>query len=148
MKRAFTLIELLVVMAMIAIIAAAMTTGVANAQRRARTARASTEAREITNAILAFRNFDEDGSLDAYTMEEQEATESNLGFILGKVKTRNSDVPVLYNASITGGKILDPWGNPYRVTVRKGETITPPGVGSAKIRMFYPNWHRLTGGER
>ena len=145
MRRGFTLIELMVVMAMIAIIAGALTTGVAKAQRRTKISRAQTEAREITNAILAYQNYDEDGSLSKYTMNDQEADEGSLGFILGKVKSRNSDVPVLYNAAITGGKILDPWGHPYRITVKQGETINPPGVSGVKIRMFYPNWHRIGG---
>ena len=143
MRKGFTLIELLVVVAMIAIIAGALTTGVARAQRRAKISRAQTEAREITNAILAYANYDEDGSLAKYTMNDQEAEEGRLGFILGKVRSRGVNVPVLYNAAITGGKILDPWGNPYRITVKQGESINPPGVNGVKIRMFYPNWHRV-----
>ena len=143
MRKAFTLIELMVVVAMIAIIAGALTSGVAKAQHRSKISRAQTEAREITNAILAYQNYDEDGSLSKYTMNDQEADEGSLGFILGKVKSRNSDVPVLYNAALTGGKILDPWGHPYRITVKQGESINPPGVNGVKIRMFYPNWHRV-----
>lgn len=143
MRKAFTLIELMVVMAMIAVIAGALTSGVAKAQQRSKISRAQTEAREITNAILAYANYDEDGSLDKFLMEDQEAEEGKLGFILGKVKSRNSDVPVLYNAALTRGKILDPWGNPYRITVKQGESINPPGVNGVKIRMFYPNWHRV-----
>lgn len=137
------MIELMVVMAMIAVIAGALTSGVAKAQKRSKISRAQTEAREITNAILAYQNYDEDGSLDKFLMEDQEAEEGKLGFILGKVKSRNSDVPVLYNAALTGGKILDPWGHPYRITVKKGDSINPPGVNGVKIRMFYPNWHRV-----
>ena len=141
--RGFTLIELMVVMAMIAVIAGALTSGVAKAQQRSKISRAQTEAREITNAILAYQNYDEDGSLAKFVMEDQEAEEGKLGFILGKVTSRNSDVPVLYNAALTGGKILDPWGHPYRITIKQGETINPPGVSGVKIRMFYPNWHRV-----
>ena len=143
MKRGFTLIELLVVITMIAIIAGALTTGVAASQRRTKISRAQTEAREITNAILAYQNYDEDGSLSQYTMNDQEAEEGRLGFILGKVKSRNVDVPVLYNAAISGGMIRDPWGNPYRITIKQGETINPPGVSTLKTRMFFPNWHRV-----
>ena len=146
MRRGFTLVELMVVLAMIAIIAAALSTGVTSAQRRMRISRAQTEAREITNAILAYQNYDEAGSLSKYTMNDQEADESSLGFILGKVTARNANVPVLYNAAITGGRILDPWGHPYRITVKQGETINPPGVSGVRIRPFYPNWHRIGGG--
>ena len=148
MKRAFTLVELIVVVAMIAILAAAMSSGVAKARRRAMVAKAEAETREITNAILSYQNFDQDGSLKSYVMNDAEATETSLGFILGKVKSRNVTVPVLYNAALTGGRMLDPWGKPYRVTVKKGETVSPPGVGSMSTGVFYPNWHRLRGGER
>ena len=131
---------------MIAIIAGALTTGVARAQRRTKISRAQTEAREITNAILAYANFSEDGTLSELEgLQDSEATEANMKYILGKVKSRNIDVPVLYNAAITGGRILDPWGHPYRVTVKKGERINPPGVNGVKVRMFYPNWHRIGG---
>ena len=142
MRKAFTLIELLVVVAMVAVLIGAFTSGIAKAQRRSKISRAQTEAREITNAILAYQNFDEEGKLPR-TMDEEEAGEGSLAFILGKVKSRNSDVPVLYNAALTGGKILDPWGHPYRITIKQGETINPPGVNGVKIRMFYPNWHRV-----
>ena len=142
-ERGFTLIELMVVIAMIAIIAGAMTSGVAKAQRRTKISRAQTEAREITNAILAYQNYDEDGSLSKYVMNDREADEGSLAFILGKVKARNSDVPVLYNAALSRGRILDPWGNPYRITIKQGDKINPPGVNGVKIRMFYPNWHRV-----
>lgn len=146
MRRAFTLIELLVVIAMIAIIAGALSTGVAKAQRRSKISRAQTEAREITNAILAYANYAEDGTLSELEgLNEDEATENNLKYILGKTTSRNSQVPVLYNAALKGGKILDPWGNPYRITVKKGQKINPPSVNGVKIRMFYPNWHRIGG---
>ena len=143
MRKAFTLVELMAVLMIISLLIAVLTTSVSRAQRRALMARADTEAREITNAILAYQNFDEDGSLQKYVMEDAEAGEGNLGFILGKVKARNSAVPVLYNAAISGGKIRDPWGHPYRITIRQGEHINPPGVNNLKIRLFYPNWHRI-----
>lgn len=146
MRRGFTIVELMAVLGIIVALTAAMTTSVTHARRRALVSRAETEAREITNAILAYQNFDEDGSLSQYLMEEQEADEGKLGFILGKVKARNNDVPVLYNAALVGGKILDPWGHPYRITIKQGEKVSPPGVSGVKIRTFSPNWHRLTGG--
>ena len=144
MRRGFTLIELMVVVAMIAIIAASMTTAVAQAQRRAKVSRAETEAHELTNAILAWQNYDENGSLSKFTMEDAEADESKLGFVLGKETGRGGmKVPVLFNATIANGKLVDPWGNPYRVTIKQGATINPPGVPNMNVRVFYPNWHRV-----
>lgn len=150
MKRGgFTLIELLVVVAMIMLLAGAMTASVSGARARAKVSRAQADVREITNAILAYANYTDDGTLSSVTLNEAEATESNLGFILGQgSSSRGGKVPVLYNASLTGGRVLDPWGKPYRVTVKAGETVSPPGVQSLSIRLFYPNWHRLTEAER
>ena len=147
-RRGFTLVELIVVVAMILVLAGAMATSVSNARRRARLSRAQTEVREITNAILSYANYTEDGTLSAQTMNEAVADDSNLAFILGKgPKQRNSTVPVLYNAALTGGRILDPWGHAYIVTVKKGDRISPPGVQNLDVRLFYPNWHRLSKGE-
>ena len=144
--RGFTLIELMVVVAMIAIIAAAMTSAVAQAQRRAKISRAETEAKELTNAILAWQNYDPSGSLSKYVMEDAEAEESKMGFVLGKETGRGGkQVPVLFNATISRGRLVDPWGNPYRVTIKPGERVNPPGVPNMNIRVFYPNWHRLGG---
>ena len=149
MKKAFTLVELMVVMAMILIIAGAFTSSVSSSMARAKVARAVTETREITNAILAYQNYDEDGSLEKCAMDNAPADESKLGFILGKVQTGGVKVPVLYNAAVSrDGKIRDPWGNPYRITIKEGEKVQPPGVSNLKLRMFYPNWHRLSEGER
>lgn len=146
MRRGFTLIELLVVVAMIAIIAASMTTAVAKAQQRAKISRAEAEAKELTNAILAWQNYDANGTLSKYVMEDAEAEESKMGFVLGKETGRSGkQVPVLFNATISGGKLVDPWGNPYRITIKKGETVNPPGVPDMNVRVFYPNWHRIGG---
>lgn len=145
MRRAFTLIELLVVIAMIAVLMGAATTSVVGAQKRAKISRAQTEAQELTKAILAYANYSDDGTLSELSgLDDSEATESNLKYVLGKVTKRGSTVPVLYNASVAkDGRFLDPWGNPYRVTVKKGATITPPGVPTMQVGVFYPNWHRI-----
>ena len=145
MRRGFTLIELMVVIAMIAILMGAATTSVVGAQRRAKISRAQTEAQELTKAILAYANYTEDGTLSELSgLDDSEANENNLKCVLGKVTKRGSTVPVLYNASVAkDGRFLDPWGNPYRVTVKKGERVTPPGVPAMNVGVFYPNWHRI-----
>jgi len=150
MKRAFTLIELLVVIAMITILMGAVGSSVVSAQKRAKISRAQTETQELTKAILAYANYTESGDLSEVTgLNNTEATDSNLKFVLGKVRKRGATVPVLYNGSVAkNGQFLDPWGRPYRVTVKKGETVSPPGVPTMSMGVFYPNWHRLSESER
>lgn len=66
MKKGFTLIELLVVIGMIAVLTGAASSAVMKARKRSQIARAETETREMTNAILAYENWDEDRSLKKY----------------------------------------------------------------------------------
>ena len=144
-SRAFTMIELLVVIAMIAVLSAAAGTSIASAQRRAKISKAQTEAQELTKALQAYANYTDDGTLSELTgLNDAPATESNLKYVLGKVTQRNAPVPVLYNASVAvGGQLLDPWGNPYRITVKKGMTVKPSGVPNMELGIFYPNWHQV-----
>jgi len=146
-RRAFTLVELLVVIGMIAILSGSVGIGVNAARKRAMITKARAEAQEITNAILAYANYTQDGSLAevASKLNNTKASKESLDFLLGGKTQRGSTVPVLYNAGVTKGKgeFLDPWGNAYRVTVKKGDSISPPGVRSLGVRLFYPNWHRV-----
>jgi len=147
MRRGFTLVELLVVVGMIAILGGSMVTSVSSAQMRAKVSKANVDVGEITKAILAYANY-EDGTLESVAMEDQAAEESRMAFILGRVQGRGGQVPVLYNGAIRNGALTDPWGNPYRVTIKKGEMIRPAGVPSLSLKLFYPNWHRLSEDER
>lgn len=147
-RRAFTLIELLVVIAMIAVLTGVVGAGVSKARKNAKITRARAEAQEITNAILSYANYTEDGSLRSIAgkLNDAEASKSTLGFLIGEGQNAHgSSLPVLYNAAISKGKgaFLDPWGHPYRVTVKRGQSITPMGVPAMGIRLFYPNWHRM-----
>lgn len=137
-KKGFTLVELLVVMAMLMLLIGSISSSVMSAQKRARLAVATTAVLEISNAILAYENY---GKLDK--MDEQPSTEDNLAFILGKATEDGRDVPVLYNASIKGGKILDPWGNPYRITITEG-SISGKQTKNMKTAVFFPNFYRPT----
>ena len=147
MKRAFTLVELLVVVGMIALLTGAVGNSVNDARKRARVAKAQAEVKEMTNAILASENY---VSLGDHVMDE-DASETKLAFILGKDKGDNGeDIPVLFNANVSGGKILDPWGRPYIVTIREGEASANFATASQNIRSgyFLPNFYRLSVEER
>lgn len=151
MRRAFTLLELLVVIAMIAVLMGAVGSSMSQARRRAKIAKATQDAKEITNAILGFRNYAKNRSLENYaTGGWKEATEGNLGMILGNEKSESGDaVPVLYNAQLRGGKIVDPWGNTYKFCIRKlnGESDSS-GAATFMRAPNLPNFYRLTDEER
>ncbi len=152
-KQGFTLVELLVVIGMLMLLAGAVTTSVTGAQRRAKIQQATVEAQEMTKAILAFENYGKNYSLDKYVMEDAEATEQSLGFILGKENMQgqgqSGKVPVLFNAAVTGsGKILDPWGNPYRVTIKK-DNVDQENKDSLRFNSYvvFPNYNRRPADE-
>ena len=150
MRRGFTLIELLVVVAMIAVLMGAVGTGMNQARRRAQIARATQDAKEITNAILAFENYAKGRSLKNYaTGSWKEATETSLSMILGGEESDSGElVPVLYNAQIRNGQILDPWGKPYEFLIKKVGDITPPSSSSFQTAPSLPNFYRLIDEER
>ncbi len=149
-RNGFTMVELLVVIAMLMILAGSITSSVGSASRRAKIQQATTELQEMTKAILAYENYgrvNEDSPLSSHLMEEKEATESNMGFILGQETLKNGqsgNIPVLFNAEIKNGAIRDPWGNPYRVTIRQAK-IDPKEASSDKPESYvmFPNFNRL-----
>lgn len=154
MKKGFTLIELLVVIGMIAVLTGAASSAVMKARKRSQMARAETETREMTNAILAYENWDDDHSLKNYVTfgSWKDAAEGSLQFILGGVQNKQGNVPVLYNAAITGGSIRDPWGTPYQyMIVQAGDASqgSADRVGSSlSTYMLLPNLWRLKPNEQ
>ncbi len=142
-NRGFTLVELLVVMAMLMLLAGAITSSVASAQKRAKIAKATAEAQELTNATLAYQHFGADYKLP--TFDNQPATEAQLSFILGGESGPNGrKIPVLFNASLKGGQIQDPWGKPYYVTIKEGHLSPAQPSSSDNIKSYvaFPNFNR------
>ena len=150
LKNAFTMIELLVVVAMIMLLAAALTTSISAARRRARIQSCTTEAQELTNAILAYENYAPDQELKE--MEETVATKSSLNFILGEGKNgmNGEKAPVLFEAAnlSSKGEFLDPWGRNYYVTIRHG-VIKPKDKGKSSLGSYvmFPNYNRRPASE-
>ena len=153
-KRGFTLIELLVVVAMIALIMGALSTAVSGANERAKVQKALSEVKVISQAILAYENYDQGGDKhELPTMNDRDADKGSIGFILGDGGQAKSggNIPVLLMASLTsGGKMLDPWGTPYRVTIKEHALQVKPGAASGSLQtgFFMPNWYRVGRGER
>ena len=124
-KHGFTIIELMAVIAMILILMGAVTASVSNARRRAKIQQAITEAQQLTDAILAYENYVRPGSPSPLEKKAtgtswREATEDAMAFVLGAESLPNGqqgNMPVLYNGSVIGGRLRDPWGNPYRYRI-------------------------------
>ena len=151
LRRGFTLIELMVVLAMAAVIISALTTAVTEARERAKIERARSEASIMTQAILAYENYDKDVSLPL--MEDAVADKSNLKFIIGEgAQTEAGDaIPALMLAQLrTGGVMRDPWYTPYRITIRSGKANIRLRNTSGKLYTgyFLPNFYNLNEEER
>lgn len=150
MRRGFTLIELLVVIAMIAVLIGSVGSSMNQARRRAQISKATQDAKEITNAILAFENYAKGRSLKNYaTGSWKKTTETSLSMILGQEDSEGGErVPVLYNAQIVNGLILDPWGNPYEFMIKRVGSIAPPNRTSFQTAPSLPNFYRLLDEEK
>lgn len=150
MKKGFTLIEMMVVIGMIMLLMGAMTVSVQKARTRARIAKATQETREITNAILAYEQYAKGHSLDSKVTGNswKSCTKNDMSMILGEETGASGEqIPVLFNASIQSGAIVDPWGRPYQFMIDKtgdlGSTVVPKKTAAA-----LPNYTRLSDTER
>lgn len=150
-RGGFTLVELLVVVGMVAVLMGAMTTSVQAARHRARVQKATSDVKVISQAILAYENYDTDRELPS--LNRKPAGKDTLGFLLGDGTGPQSggQMPVLLQAALSsGGQILDPWGHPYLVTIKPN--ITPikitTATGALRTGYYLPNFYRLSEGER
>ena len=151
MRKAFTLIELLVVVGMIAVLLGALTTSVSAARARARVQKATAEVKVITQAILAYENWSQSGSFKLPTYQSPvDADASTLQFLLGKEASDSGvKIPVMLMAQLqAGGKLLDPWGHPYKITIREGNLDVKWSPGNIQTGYQLPNYYRLGAGER
>lgn len=150
MRRGFTLIELLVVIAMIAILMGAIGSSMNQARKRAMIAKATQDAKEMTNAILAYENYAPGRSLrNKSTGTWKDTDESSMSMILGgETAEGGGEVPVLYNAHIVNGAIRDPWGKPYQYMVRPAGDITSKAKNKFYTSYYLPNFYRLSDDER
>jgi len=142
-RRGFTLIELLVVVGMIAVLIGAISTSYASARSRARVQKATAEVKVISQAILAYENWARGGNYELTPMERRDADSGSLGFLLGNEAAESGgNIPVLLMAQLQGGgKLMDPWGTPYKVTIRQGTASTGAGI-SVKTGYYLPNFYR------
>ena len=152
-KRGFTLIELLVVVAMIAIITGAMTAAVTGARERARIQKATADVKTVSQAILAYENYEQgSGNFELPLMNGADADSGSLGFLIGKGGSAKSggNIPVLLQARLASGKMMDPWGTPYKVTIKEVQR-TPrikTASGAMQTGFYLPNFYRLSEEEK
>ena len=143
--------ELMVVVAMIGIIMSAIVSSTAAAQERTRREKALSEVKTITQAILAYENVAKGGELP--TMENRDADDNSLGFITGKGgESRDGGKVGSMLAAIyrKGGKMTDPWGTPYKITIRaSGASVRIESAsGAMQTGYYFPNFYRLSEEER
>lgn len=149
-KRGFTLMEMMVVLCVLGMIMAAFTTSIASAQQRAKVARAKAEVKSITQAILAYENYDRENELP--TMRDQDADKGSIGFLIGSGDSAESGkIPTLLMAQLSsGGKMMDPWGTPYKISIKEGGAAIrfESSSGSMQTGFYLPNFYRLSAEER
>ena len=136
-SNAFTLIELLVVFGMLGLLMGVAFSGIGQARRQARIAKATAEVRELMNAWLSYEAAHDDwpASVQFGTID---ASRANLKELIGE-----GDEKVVYlNAKFTGANFCDPWGNPYRFRVLEtsGESKATETFGAA---IAFPNRNRI-----
>ncbi len=152
-RRGFTLVELLVVIAMIAMVAGAVSTGFSAAQERARVQKASAEVKAIAQAIMAYENYAaaKGETLPERSDEVEKPDRQYLGFLLDGQTAAGEQLPALLMASLTtDGVMLDPWGVPYKVKIKSGSgNVQLKSISSnLKTGYFFPNLYRLSKEER
>ncbi len=149
-KKAFTLVEVMVVLAVMAVIMATFTTSISSAQLRAKISRAESEVKLISQAILAYENYSDDNELPSMT--NQDADEGSIGFLIGNGGSSDSGkIPALLMAQLSsGGKMLDPWNTPYKISIKPGNANInlESATGSMQTGYYMPNFYRLSPEER
>lgn len=152
-RRGFTLVELMVVIAMIALIMGAMASAVTSAQERSREQKALSEVKVISQAVLAYENWDRgSGRYELPTLTEADCDRSNLSFLIGEGEGAKSGgtIPAQLIAQLQRGAMRDPWGTPYRITIRKGgaNVKMQSATGTLRTGFYLPNYYHLTEAER
>ena len=136
-EKGFTLVELLVVLGMIGMLIGALASSVIGAQRRAKVAKAESEVKKR----------------ELPTMTNRDADEGAVGFLIGQGGTAESGgkIPTMLIAQLTsGGKMLDPWNTPYKISIKSGgaNVRMTSASGTMQTGYYFPNFYRLGEEER
>lgn len=143
-RAGFTLIELLVVIAILGVLVATFAASTASARETARITKATAECRELGNAIRLFcitqqdtlRDADGGDPISELSLRDglQEATGAMTNLLTKPSDKNGRTVYFAANDRAIRRNILcDPWGNPYRVRLKK---VNPAGDNELAKKNF------------
>lgn len=136
-SMAFTLVEMMVVVGMLAILMGVAFSGLSQARKQSKIAKANAEIRELVNAILAYEAQVEELEIAATPTD---ATEANIKDLLGEGQTQT----VFLNAQLDRKAFRDPWGTPYRYRIIEEDLSSSIDANSTRLSaaVTFPNRHR------
>lgn len=128
-RAGFTMIELLVVMAILGTLVATFAASTASARENARVVKATAESRTLSNSIRLYcmTMMDTNEANGGNPIAELGLSDglndagTSLTNLLTKPSASNGNT-VYFEANdraIRGGRLCDPWGNPYKIRVKR-----------------------------
>lgn len=143
----FTLVELLTVMTIITLLLGSIAGAATRARRLAKVSKAESELRELINACQQYMLYDSDTGDELATLVNKTSgtgVEVNKKLLepLMDVSKNNRHV-IYYNGNLVGDKMLDPWGNPYRLTYATPKNSTSTRDVGMSLSVSFPNYGRI-----
>jgi len=141
-KSGFTLLEMLVVIGILGMLMALAFTGMTQAQRQARVAKANSEIRNLLTAWLSYESAHDDwpGQMPSDPVDVTEQLPAMM-VLLGKAPDKRGELKVYFNVQMKNGAFRDPWGNPYRVKVTPQDKV-PEISDHFSATVTFPNRSR------